>query len=191
MTSAAGKITSRDSGNGNKPCGFASRSLHRSGTFATRCANWRWRISRCNHFLHGSGHMADQWPQPKMKTRHSACIPRQDALAVDAPAILNAGADVASAAFAYVVSKFPEKSWRALQIPINSNEKRAALAQYLESERPNHRLLTRSDYSSTSSLLSLPPPAFTPTPTAARILASISCAISGFSFRNLRVLSLP
>ena len=70
-------------------------------------------------------------------------------------------------------------------------KKWAALAQYLESERPNHRLMTASGYSSTSSLLSLPAPTFAPTPTAARIRASISCAISGFSFRNLRVLSLP
>ena len=60
-----------------------------------------------------------------------------------------------------------------------------------ESERPNHRLSAGSDYSSTSSLLSLPPPTFAPTPTAARILASISCAMSGLSLRNLRVLSLP
>ena len=141
--------------------------------------------------LREGDHMADLSRRRKTKTPCNACKQRRDVRAAAATANVDANSDGANAVLGFVVSIFPEKNWRAWLVPINSNEKRAALAQYLESERPNHRLMTASGYSSTSSLLSLPAPTFAPTPTAARILASISCAISGFSFRNLRVLSLP
>ena len=193
LLSACGKTASQYFGNANTPCDFAIRSLRRSDIFAMRSSMRRWRILRCNGCPRRNGRTSDGWRCPKMKMQRSACRRRREVRVAGVTVILavSATGGAAIAAPASGVSMFPGKSWHAWQIPISSHEKGAALAQYLESERPNHRLSAASGYSSISSLLPLPAPTFAPTPTAARILASISCAISGFSFRNLRVLSFP